>query len=168
MTACAGASRAYITLLLLGTAALALAACGHPSAATCKDDLQGVYTTPAGERWHLLDNGPTLEAYPMFDDAHGSAAVAAGSADLVTGSADLVLAPRVIDLMRTPAGLEGSISRRFMRRADACTGRAPFHVTACTADGLEVVAGDVAPPLALAPCTPAPPLPSRAEHWRRD
>jgi hypothetical protein len=131
-----------------------LAACGHPSATTCSDDLRGVYVTPAGQRWHLLDNGLTLEAFPMFDDSKGPA--------------DLVTAPRAIDLTRAGDRLDGSISRRFMRRADACTGRAPFHVTACTADGLEVVAGDVAPPLSLAPCTPAPPLPSRAEHWRRD
>ena len=146
--------------------ALLVAACRHPAATTCADDLQGVYTTPAGERWHLLDNGPTLEAYPMFDDSHGSANLA-GSVGLGSGSAGLVVAPRVIDLTRTPDRLEGTISRRYMRGADACTGRAPFHVTGCTAGGLDVVAGDVAPPLALAPCTPAPPLPSRAEHWRR-
>ena len=130
-----------------------LAACGHHDAATCSDDLQGVYVTPAGQRWHLLDNGETLEAFPMFDDSKGSG--------------DLVTAPRAIDLTRDAGRLEGTVSRRFMRRADQCTGRAPFHVTGCTA-GLDVVAGDVAPPLSLTPCTPAPPLPSRAEHWRRD
>jgi len=138
----------------LPLALVVLAACDHHGAASCRDDLQGVYATPAGQRWHLLDNGATLEAFPMFDDA--------------TGSADLVTAPRAIDLTRAGDRLDGTISRRFMRRAESCTGRAPFHVTACTAAGLEVVAGDVAAPLALAPCTPAPPLPSRAEHWRRD
>ena len=131
-----------------------LAACGHHGATTCTDDLQGVYVTPAGERWHLLDNGETLEAFPMFDDAKGPA--------------ELVTAPRAIDLQRLGDKLDGTVSRRFMRRAESCTGRAPFHVTGCTATGLDVVAGDVAPPLTLTPCTPAPPLPSRAEHWRRD
>lgn len=132
---------------------LVVAACGHHGAASCADDLGGVYVTPAGARWQLLDNGPTLEAFPMFPDGGGSG--------------DLVSAPRAIDLTRTGDRLEGSISRRFMRRAESCTGRAPFHVTACK-DGLDVVAGDVGPPLVLTPCTPAPPLPSRAEHWRRD
>ena len=132
---------------------LVLAACDHHGAASCADDLRGVYITPAGARWQLLDNGPTLEAFPMFDDTKGPP--------------EVIAAPRAIDLTRTGDRLEGSISRRFMRRADACTGRAPFHVTACN-DGLDVVAGDVAPPLLLNPCTPAPPLPSRAEHWRRD
>jgi hypothetical protein len=136
--------------LLLGV----LAACDHHGAASCADDLAGVYVTPAGARWQLLDNGPTLEVFPMFDDSKGPA--------------DVVTAPRAIDLTRAGNRLDGTISRRFMRRADTCTGRAPFHVTACVADGLDVVAGDVAPPLLLAPCTPAPPLPSRAERWRRD
>jgi hypothetical protein len=134
-----------------------LAACDHRRITSCADDLHGVYVTPAGERWMLLDNGPTLEAYPMFDDSRGPAG--------------LVTAPRVLDLTRDgprPTQLGGTLSRRYMRRADSCTGKAPFHVTACTADGLEVVWADVTPPLSLAPCATAPPLPSRAEHWRRD
>ena len=133
---------------------LVLAACGRPSVQSCADDIHGVYVTPAGERWMLLDNGPTLEAYPMFDDSHGPP--------------DLVTAPRVIDVVRDGTHLAGTVSRRTMRRADSCTAKAPFHVTACTAAGLEVVVGDVAPPLSLAPCVNAPPLPPRAEHWRRD
>lgn len=102
----------------------------------------------------LLDNGNTLEAYPMFDDSHGPA--------------ELVTAPRVIDLVRDGAHLAGALQRRTMRRADSCTAKAPFHVTACTAAGIDVVYADVAPPVAFAPCAFPRPLPSRAEHWRRD
>ena len=35
---------------------LVLAACDHHSISSCSDDLQGVYATPAGERWMLLDD----------------------------------------------------------------------------------------------------------------
>jgi hypothetical protein len=131
-----------------------LAACDHGSVHSCADDIHGVYTTPANERWMLLDNGNTLEAYPMFDDSHGPA--------------EVVTAPRVIDVVRDGTHLAGTLSRRTMRRADSCIAKAPFHVVACTAAGIDVVVGDVAPPVAFAPCAFPPPLPSRAEHWRRD
>ncbi len=118
---------------------LVLAACGHGSSiTTCADDLHGVYVTPGGQRWMVLDNRETLEVYPMFDDGSGSAA------------------PRLVDLARTDK-LEGTMQRRY---GDACTGRAPFHVIACKGDGLDVVYAEPAS------CTEA--LPSRAEHWRRD
>ena len=118
---------------------LVLAACGdHRSISSCTDDLHGVYTTPAGQRWMVLDSGGTLEAYPMFADGSGSAA------------------PRLVDLTRGDK-LDGTMQRRY---GDACTGRAPFHVVACTPGGLDVVYAEPAS------CTTA--LPSRAEHWRRD
>lgn len=116
---------------------LVLAACDHHSVTSCRDDLQAVYTTPAGERWMLLDEGKVLEGYPMFDDSSGSAA------------------PRLVDLMRADK-LDGEMQRRF---GDACTGKAPFHVVACSSDGLDVV---YAVPTS---CVAA--LPSHAEHWRR-
>lgn len=118
---------------------LVLAACGdHHSIASCAADLHGVYVTPAGARWMVLDNRETLEAYPMFDDGSGSAA------------------PRLVDLARGDK-LDGTMQRRF---GDACVGKAPFHVVACKGDGLDVVYTEPAS------CTEA--LPSRAEHWRRD
>jgi hypothetical protein len=119
---------------------LVLAACGdHRSITSCASDLHGVYVTPAGQTWMMLDNRATLEAYPMFDDGSGSAA------------------PRLIDLSRVSGGdkLDGTMQRRY---GDACTGRAPFHVVACTPDGLDVVYAEPAS------CTDA--MPSRAEHWR--
>lgn len=102
----------------------------------------------------LLDNGPTLEAYPMFDDSHGPPG--------------LVTAPRLIDLARDGTHLAGAVQRRTMRRADSCTARAPFHVAACTAAGLDVVYADVSPPVSLSPCAFPPLPPSRVEHWRRN
>jgi hypothetical protein len=116
---------------------LVLAACGdHRSVASCADDLHGVYVTPAGQRWMMLDHGGSLEAYPMFDDGSGSAA------------------PRLIDLVRREH-LDGAIERRF---GDACSGKGPFHVVACKDNALDVVYAEPAS------CTEA--LPSRAEHWR--
>ena len=116
---------------------LVLAACDHRSVTSCSDNLQGVYATPAGERWMLLDEGKLLEGYPMFDDATGSAA------------------PRVVDVSRG-AKLDGTMARRF---GDACVGKAPFHVVACRDDALDVVYA--------VPASCAAALPSRAERWRR-
>jgi hypothetical protein len=116
---------------------LVLVACEHRSVTSCADDLQGVYTTPTGERWMLLDEGKVLEAYPMFDDSAGSAA------------------PRLVDLTRGDK-LDGAMQRRF---GDACIGKAPFHVTACSGSGLDVVYA--------VPASCAAAMPSRAEHWRR-
>jgi len=133
---------------------LVLAACDHRSVTSCADDIHGVYETPAHERWMVLDNGLTLEAYPMFDDSHGPP--------------EVVTAPRFIDIVRDDGHLAGALQRRTMRRAAACVAKAPFHVTACTADGIDVVYADVAPPVSFEPCAFAPLQPSRAEHWRRD
>jgi hypothetical protein len=134
-------------------AALLLVACSKPAPiATCADDLGGVWSTPVG-RWMMLDNGSTLEAYPMFDDS-------------VDGGA-----PRVIDLTRDatrPSAMEGSLARRFMQRAETCDARAPLHVTQCTGDALQVVRGDVAAPLTFSPCTWGQPLPAHVENWRRE
>jgi hypothetical protein len=101
----------------------------------------------------VLDNGPTLEAYPLFDDSVPSGA------------------PRVIDLHRGggPAtGLGGEIKRRFMQRANACEASAPVHITACEGKALQLVLGDVSPPLTYAPCSWSHPLPTRVEHWTRE
>jgi hypothetical protein len=135
-------------------AALLLVACSphRTPIAGCNDDLGGVWATPSG-RWMMLDNGTTLEAYPMFDDS-----VPAG-------------APRVIDLTRNPAhpsALGGGLGRRYMRRAEVCTARASVHITQCKGDALQVVLGDVAPPLTFSPCTWGQPLPSHVEAWRRE
>ena len=86
----------------------------------------------------LLDEGTLLEGYPMFDDARGSAA------------------PRFVGVSRG-ARLDGTMARRF---GDACTGKAPFHIVACSERALDVVYA--------VPASCAAALPSRAEHWRRE
>jgi hypothetical protein len=126
-----------------------LSACQRSSPITsCGDDLHGVYVTPAGQRWMVLDNGATLEAYPLFDDAVPDGA------------------PRVIDVER--ATMTGEVKRRFMQRELACDARAPVHVTACSSAGLELVLADVSAPLAFSPCAWPQAQPARVERWRRD
>jgi hypothetical protein len=114
----------------------------------CDANLTGSYATPAGT-WMLLDNGKSLEGYPLFDDKVPDGA------------------PRLVDLARTDGKVGGDLKRRFMRRADACESRVPFHVTACKADTLQIVLGDVTPPLTYAPCTWGQSAPTRVETWRR-
>jgi hypothetical protein len=153
-------------------AVLVIAACTRRAPiTTCDDDLRGVYVTAgtAGaandERWMLLDNGATLEAYPLFPDGAGPG-----------GPPDLEIAPRVIDLARppesppgtSPGPLTGTLRRRYLRRADRCEARVPVHVTRCAGDALELVLADPAPPLGFAPCTWPAPGPSRIVRWRRD
>lgn len=116
--------------------------------ASCSDNLHGVWSAPSG-RWMLLDNGPTLEIFPLFDDS-----VPEG-------------APRVIDVKRGDK-LVGDMKRRYMRRADECNSRASFHVTACSDETLQVVFSDVSPPLTYAPCTWPQSAPARVERWRRE
>jgi hypothetical protein len=141
---------------------LALAACScRAEIASCDDDLRGVYVAD-GERWMVLDNGATLEAYPLFPDGGAPG--------------ELVVAPRVIDLER-PGGSSlraanaapvGTLRRRYMRRAERCDAQVPVHVTRCAGDTLELVLADPAPPLGFAPCTWPGPAPSRVVRWRRD
>ena len=97
----------------------------------------------------LLDNGATLELFALFDDSVPDGA------------------PRVIDAYRTHS-LAGDVKRRFMQRDVVCDARAPFHITACTADGLQIVVADPPAPLAYAPCAWPQALPSRVETWRRE
>lgn len=116
---------------------------------TCATNLHGVYVTPAGARWMVLDNGPTLEVFPLFDD-------------LVPEGA-----PRVIDLKRGDT-LAGQVKRRYMRRALACEARAPATLTACKDDSLQFVIGEVTAPLSYEPCVWSQQAPTRVEVWRRE
>ena len=136
---------------------LVLAACHRQSPiASCEDDLHGVYVTPANTRWMILDNGETLEAYPMFTDSGDS------------GAPDVVSAPRRLDLSRTSDGLVGTLHRRYMRRADTCDARTQIHVTACSDNALQLVLADPQAPLTLAPCTWPAAQPARVERWQRE
>lgn len=144
-------------------AVAAAAACSRrASIASCDDDLRGVYASDAG-RWMLLDQGATLEAYPLFPDADGPP--------------DAVAAPRRIELSRAAGGtaaapgtaaLAGALRRRYMRGAERCDARVPVQITRCAGDALDVVLADPSPPLGFAPCTWPSPAASRIERWRRD
>ena len=116
---------------------------------SCEENLHGVYATPAGQRWMLLDNGPTLEAFPLFDDSVPDGA------------------PRVIDVRRE-GKLAGEMKRRFMQRGAICEARASVTITACKADTLQVVLADVTSPLAYQPCSWGQPVPSGVEVWHRE
>ncbi|HET7500130.1 MAG TPA: hypothetical protein VFK02_03980 [Kofleriaceae bacterium] len=157
-----GGRRAAWVAIVAPWAVGALGACGdrRPELASCENDLRGVYVA-GGERWMVLDEGRSLEAYPLFPDG-----------DPAPG--DIVAAPRVIDLERSPqAGsasslLHGTLRRRYMRRAERCDAQVAVHVTRCAGDTLELVLADPAPPLGFSPCTWPGPSPSRVVRWRRD
>jgi hypothetical protein len=137
----------------------ACTACGRsPSIASCDDDLRGVYVA-GGERWMILDNGPKLEAYPLFPDG------------AVTG--DVIAAPRVIDLERAPgsatgAPIRGAVHQRFMRRAERCDAQVDVQISRCAGDTVELVLADPSPPLAFTPCEWPRPAASRVVRWRRE
>jgi hypothetical protein len=90
------------------TCAIAAAAC-RPRApiATCDDNLRGVYVAERN-RWMVLDEGATLEAYPLFPDVVRDEPATAGEGDGRPGGVlaptaaarALEVAPRVIDLTR--------------------------------------------------------------------
>jgi len=147
-------------------------ACGH-HVSTCDDDLAGVYTEDDGQRWMLLDNGASLEGYPLFDDFRRGSAVARGGVNPPTlppergreGPLWIEVAPRAIDVLRPR--LAGDVRRRYTRYpgGDACTTRAPARITACVDDQLELVLGDPAPPSRFAPCA-QPVVDSHVVRWR--
>jgi hypothetical protein len=98
----------------------------------------------------FLDHGETVEAFPMFPDS--------------AGGGDLVGAPRVIDLTRTPVGLDGEIRRRFELRGAACDARAPVHIGAC-GDALEVTMAELPSPVEMMPCRWGVAPEPRTERW---
>ena len=134
----------------LALAVLVVVGCDRrPAVTSCDDDLHGVWVTPDGAHWDVMDHGATLEAYPMFDDA-----VSEG-------------APRRIGLERHQK-VAGEIMRRYTRGADICEARAPIHIAKCKDNELQVVLADPQPPVVFAPCTWGRPADSRLEHWRRE
>ncbi|HEY1739356.1 MAG TPA: hypothetical protein VGI86_11625 [Acidimicrobiia bacterium] len=128
------------------------AAChGRAPIATCDDDLGGTYRDPSGATWMILDDGASLEAYPLFDDFHGGS--------------DAQAAPRAIDVARPR--MDGEVHRRYTRGAQTCNAHAPVRVTACRDDRLELVIADPPPPLTYQPCASPPGL-THVERWLHD
>lgn len=130
-------------------ALLLVAAACHHEIASCDDDLEGVYDSG----WMILDGRTELDAYPLFAD--------------VPAVPGLEVAPRFIELRRTPSGLEGTLHRRYMQRAQICDARTHVTVTGCANDTLEVVLTEPAPPTAFQPCTWGRSHESQAQRWRR-
>jgi hypothetical protein len=132
---------------------LIVAACDRRSTvASCRDDLTGTWLA-ADQRWMVLDNGATLELYPLLADAPAG---------------PLEVAPRVIDLERDGDRLAGTVRRRFMQSAATCTSKAAARITSCNNDAIEIVLADPEAPLAFAPCRFAPSPPSHRERWQRE
>ncbi len=102
----------------------------------------------------IVDSRDTLEGYPLF-------------ADVPAAGSGIVVAPRLIDLRRTPA-LSGEVHRRFMVGATVCEARAQVHVLTCADDQLQLVLADPATPFAFAPCAWAGAPVSRREIWQRE
>lgn len=131
-------------------AVVVLTACDRrPAVMSCEDDLHGVWRTPRGERWVVLDHGERLEAFALFDDA-----VADG-------------APRVIDLARGEP-FAGEVKRRYSRGGAHCEARAPIRLTTCRDNELALVMIDPQPPRAFLPCRWGAPPKARVERWRRE
>jgi hypothetical protein len=136
-------------------AVLVIAACSRGPVTTCDDDLRGVYAVAgSAERWMVLDDATTLEAYPLFPDGGG-----------VPG---LEVGPRMIELARTSGAIAGTVRKRYLERAARCDAKLAVHVTRCAADTLELVLADPAPPTTFTPCTWPRPGSSRIERWRRE
>jgi hypothetical protein len=132
---------------------LIVAACDRrPTIASCRDDLTGTWVA-ADQRWMVLDNGATLELYPLLADAPAGA---------------LEVGPRTIDLERDGDRLAGSVRRRFMQRAATCTSKASARITSCNSSAIEIVLAEPEAPLAFEPCRFAPPPPSHRERWQRE
>jgi hypothetical protein len=131
-----------------------LLACNHAPIQSCDEDLHGVYRAGSAA-WMLLDNGTTLEAYPLFDDFH------AGS--------DATAAPRAVDLRRSGPGavLTGETTRRYDKGPAHCRMRTPAHVTACKDDTLELVVSDPVAPRTFDGCV-ASGADSHVERWVRE
>lgn len=132
-------------------ALLAVAAChSRPDVTSCDDDLHGVWVSDAhGQRWMILDNGPTLEAYPLFDDHVDSGA------------------PRVIDLRRGERFV-GEVKRRFNRGADECWATSPVRVAKCKENSLHLVIADPPTPLQFSPCQWPRGNEPELDHWHRE
>ena len=124
---------------------VALIGCARPAVTSCDDDLHGVWVAPSG-RWMVLDNGPTIEAYPLFADG---------------------IPPRVIDVRRGEK-FTGEVKRRYMQGSAECIARAPIRIAKCKESTLQIVVGDVSPPLAFEPCQWAKARDSELQHWRRE
>ena len=125
---------------------------------SCEQDLTGEYASEqvpsgrdaAGQRWMVVDQGTHLEVFPLFADVPG----------------DLETAPRMIELRRTDDGtLRGDTKRRYMKGSASCVTKVPARIARCSADMIEIVHAETAPPLSFSPCVFGRAEPARVERW---
>ena len=120
-------------------ALLALAACREPPPplTSCADSLEGVWRTTDAppRRYHILDHGATVEAFPMWDTtrlADGRKAVLPPDPDAALADTDLpVRSPVRIQLDRRGETVAGTASYRLRAGGRDCTVSGPARLTAC-------------------------------------
>ena len=119
---------------------------------SCAESLQGVWQDASGRRWSLLDHGPQLEIYPLFDDDPAPAGLEAQ--------------PRVIDLERRGDAIAGMIHRRYLKGARVCEPATPVRVVACRG-AMDLDLTDPPVPTAFDPCAYAETAPPTRARWTR-
>ncbi len=127
--------------LAAAAVAVVLAACDRsPTLATCADHLGGVWQTADGSaRWHILDGGERLQAYPLVRELPA----------MPTGTQ---AAPSTLDLRRSRGEVVGTVIRRWHRGGEVCVVRAPARIRGCAADRLTLTFGDTGPPTDWTAC----------------
>ncbi|MGE0870494.1 MAG: hypothetical protein AB7P03_18160 [Kofleriaceae bacterium] len=140
-------------------ALLCWCACNRrPAIESCRDSLAGVWRSDAGETWMIrepADRTRPLEIYPLFKD-------------LPDAQAEIEMAPRLIELSRSSAGIAGHVRRRYMHHGVSCTAAVSAAIVRCAGNELDVELAEPVAPTSFAPCT-WPGMPSiRRERWRRD
>lgn len=138
----------------VAAALLALVACNRsPSIASCEDHLGGVWESADGAaRWHVLDGGERLEAYPLVRE-------------LPAMPPGTQAAPSRLELRRSGREIAGSVVRRWNQGAHICVVRAPARIRGCSGDRLTLVLGDTSSP--PWPACDVPEKPQTAQLLRR-
>src|SRR5690242_6029933 len=105
----------------VAAALLALVACNRsPSIASYEDHLGGVWESDDGTaRWHILDGGERLEAYPLVRE-------------LPAMPPGTQAAPSRLELRRTGREIACSVVRRWNQGAHICVVRAPARIRGCS------------------------------------
>jgi hypothetical protein len=116
-------------------ATAALAACDRsPSVAHCGEHLGGVWQTDDGAaRWHILDGGARLQAFPLVRE-------------LPPVPAGMQAGPARLELRRTGREVAGDVVRRWHQGAHICVVRAPARIRGCSDDRLTLTLGDTGAP----------------------
>jgi hypothetical protein len=121
--------------LAAAAALAALAGCDRsPSVANCGEHLGGVWENAgATARWHILDGGARLEAYPLVRE-------------LPPMPPGTIAAPARLELQRTGREVAGDVVRRWHQGAHMCIVRAPARIRGCSGDRLTLSIGDTGAP----------------------